>query len=386
MKELKIKSIVLIIIINITLTSCNSTSISQINISTPIPKTSDYPKFSTVRSIIVGFLLVLITILIILGNGLVCVTIIFEKHLQTPTNYFVFSLAMADASLGILVLPFSIISTLSVKPWFLGNVFCNIWISLDVMLCTTSILTLFAISLDRWFAVTRPFIYLRLINHKRVFLFCTGFWIISIMFAFVPIFAGWNTEDGFVQNTREIDISNNVCIFEKNKVFVLIVSILTYFIPLAVMFALTMKVFKVTREQTKKIKKLEKMITNVTKTREAESIELKPLQIKRSKKNILSLSLRNIFKKNKLSQSNEHKATITLGSVVIAFLICWIPYFTVFTMRPFVSFNINYHLEEFFLWLGYANSSLNPFLYGFYNSQFRAGFANVLIHRWRKRN
>ena len=39
-------------------------------------------------------------------------------------------------------------------------------------------------------------------------------------------------------------------------------------------------------------------------------------------------------------------------------------------------------VDELTLWLGYANSSVNPFLYAFYNSSFRDGFplVHVLIH------
>lgn len=86
-------------------------------------------------------------------------------------------------------------------------------------------------------------------------------------------------------------------------------------------------------------------------------------------------------------QASETKATVTLGSVVLAFVVCWVPYFVLFAARPFVvtrgGFNVT--LELFVLWLGYANSMLNPFLYAFYGSEFRHGFQLVLCRRWWRR-
>lgn len=87
-------------------------------------------------------------------------------------------------------------------------------------------------------------------------------------------------------------------------------------------------------------------------------------------------------------QASETKATVTLGSVVLAFVVCWVPYFVLFAARPFVvgrggAFNTT--LELFVLWLGYANSMLNPFLYAFYGSEFRHGFQLVLCRRWWRR-
>ena len=44
-----------------------------------------------------------------LGNLLVCVSILFDKQLQTNTNWFLFSLAIADCLVSLIVLPLSII-------------------------------------------------------------------------------------------------------------------------------------------------------------------------------------------------------------------------------------------------------------------------------------
>jgi hypothetical protein len=44
-----------------------------------------------------------------LGNLLVCVSISFDKQLQSVTNWFLFSLAIADCLVSLIVLPLSII-------------------------------------------------------------------------------------------------------------------------------------------------------------------------------------------------------------------------------------------------------------------------------------
>lgn len=40
--------------------------------------------------------------------------------------------------------------------WIFGDIWCSIWLAVDVWMCTASILNLCAISLDRYLAVTRP--------------------------------------------------------------------------------------------------------------------------------------------------------------------------------------------------------------------------------------
>jgi hypothetical protein len=44
----------------------------------------------------------------VLGNLLVCVSISLDKQLQTSTNWFLFSLAIADCLVSLIVLPLAI--------------------------------------------------------------------------------------------------------------------------------------------------------------------------------------------------------------------------------------------------------------------------------------
>lgn len=102
-----------------------------------------------------GFALSFILLMIVGGNVLVLLSVAVNDSLRTVTNYFVLNLAIADVLLGILVLPFSAALQLE-GLWMFGQTFCDIWASTDVLCSTASILSLCAISIDRYIGVTRP--------------------------------------------------------------------------------------------------------------------------------------------------------------------------------------------------------------------------------------
>ena len=92
--------------------------------------------------------LVLINVLVIGGNILVISAVFSSSKLRSVTNLFIVSLAVADMSLGVMVLPFSI--TVAVfNTWPFGPIWCSIWLAVDVWLSTASILNLVVISFDR---------------------------------------------------------------------------------------------------------------------------------------------------------------------------------------------------------------------------------------------
>ncbi len=59
---------------------------------------------------------------------------------------------MADLLLSTLVMPFAIVNDLT-GAWIFGSDYCNLWIATDVMCCTASIVSLLAISLERFVIV-----------------------------------------------------------------------------------------------------------------------------------------------------------------------------------------------------------------------------------------
>ncbi|XP_023654897.1 alpha-1D adrenergic receptor isoform X2 [Paramormyrops kingsleyae] len=104
--------------------------------------------------IAVGVFLSVFILIAIVGNILVILSVVCNRHLQTVTNFFIVNLAIADLLLSIIVLPFS--ATLEVLGcWVFGRVFCNIWAAVDVLCCTASIMSLCIISIDRVYVVAR---------------------------------------------------------------------------------------------------------------------------------------------------------------------------------------------------------------------------------------
>lgn len=144
----------------------------------------------------------LINLAVVLGNSLVIAAVVNTRKLRTVTNIFIVSLACADLLLGIAVLPFSI-SLEVVDTWLWGDIWCSMWLAIDVLLCTASILSLCAISLDRYVAVTHPIRYPSIMSGARGRVLVAGVWILSFVICLPPLI-GWN-DSGDVSETVMAD-------------------------------------------------------------------------------------------------------------------------------------------------------------------------------------
>lgn len=88
-------------------------------------------------------------------------------------------------------------------------------------------------------------------------------------------------------------------------------------------------------------------------------------------------------KKLRFQLATERKASTTLGIIMSAFTVCWLPFFILALVRPFLNDQnlIPPTLSSLFLWLGYANSLFNPIIYATLNKDFRKPFQEILYFR-----
>lgn len=78
------------------------------------------------------------------------------------------------------------------------------------------------------------------------------------------------------------------------------------------------------------------------------------------------------------SLSKEIKAARQLGVIMGAFTLCFLPYFILFLVVAFCDGCVEPDLLTAMTWIGYMNSTLNPFLYPLCNANFRRKFRKML--------
>ena len=120
-----------------------------------LPVSYSYKSWQTV---VISVVCAIIIIGTIVGNMLVCTAIAIVRKLRNPSNLLIVSLAVSDLLVAILDMPFATVYEIMGR-WVFGQAVCDTWTSLDVLLCTASILNLCVISVDRYFVITKPFQY-----------------------------------------------------------------------------------------------------------------------------------------------------------------------------------------------------------------------------------
>lgn len=117
---------------------------------------SESVRHVTLQTVFLGLLAGTISLVTITGNLVVIASFILERTIRQPTNYFIASLAVSDLLIGSISMPFYTIYLLSGKYWPLGEVLCDLWLSLDYSACLVSIYTVFCITIDRFCSVKIP--------------------------------------------------------------------------------------------------------------------------------------------------------------------------------------------------------------------------------------
>ncbi|NWI66779.1 DRD3 protein, partial [Todus mexicanus] len=179
---------------------------------------------------------------IIFGNLLVCLAVLRERTLQTTTNYLVVSLAVADLLVATLVMPWMVYLEVTGGVWTFSRICCDIFVTMDVMMCTASILNLCAISIDRYTAVVKPVQYQYSTGQsscRRVSLMIVIVWMLAFAVS-CPLLFGFNTT-----------ADPSVCSIS-NPSFIIYSSLVSFYLPFMVTLLLYVRIYLVLRQRQKK--------------------------------------------------------------------------------------------------------------------------------------
>ncbi|XP_073730861.1 trace amine-associated receptor 13c-like [Misgurnus anguillicaudatus] len=263
-------------------------------------------------------------------NLLVIISISHFKKLHTPTNMLILSLAVADLLVGFIVMPLEAIRLIETC-WYFGDTICKLFSSITGLLLSTSLSNLVLIAVDRYVAVCHPLLYPQKITMIRTIIIICVSWFCS---------SAYNISM-FISQRKYTCYGE--CTFMVNFIWKIIDVFLSFLFPCTVIITLYLRIFYVAHHQVKVINSL-----------------------MRSGKHLTEGSVR---------RKSESKAALTLGIIVMVYLFCWIPLFSL-SLTPTTS--MNSIIAYFMLWMLYINSGLNPLIYAIFYPWFRTSVKHIL--------
>lgn len=334
---------------------------------------------------VVVVVLGLLTLLTAFVNGAVIIAICTTKKLHLPANYLICSLAVTDFLVAVLVMPISILY-ISLESWSLGQVACELWLSVDMTCCTCSILHLCVIALDRYWAITKAIEYARKRSPRRAAIMVGIVWVISIFISMPPLF--W-------RQRPSSNSSNQQCIIEHDHLGYTIYSTMgAFYIPMIIILILYYRIYNAAKTLYQKRGSSRHLSSrsmgsqnSVDHCRVSHTFCVSDLSNSDLTTDKLNATIRmpsfetdldGQDEKNQICTSRERKAARILGLILGAFIVCWLPFFLKEILVGLQVLQPSQFTSDFLTWLGYINSLINPLLYTSFNDDFKLAFKKIL--------
>lgn len=319
-------------------------------------------------------------------NSLVITAILVTRKLHQPANYLICSLAVTDLLVAALVMPISIVY-IAEETWVLGPAMCHLWLGVDVTCCTCSILHLAAIAHDRYRAITDAVAYSQKRTSQRAAVTIVVVWVLSVLVSLPPLMyrkmPGESEESGIME-----------CMMEHDHIAFTVYSTFgAFYIPLVLIMVLYYKIYRAaqTLRNRRGSSRLVKQTANsVIVSSDREAPPLSPDTLSPTEKSFsepstdgervrITPTAGRAFKNRRNPGARERRAALTLGLILGAFVICWLPFFlkeVIVNTCP--SCSTSALLQDFLTWLGYLNSLINPLIYTIFNEDFKKAFQKLV--------
>ncbi|XP_007940983.1 neuropeptide FF receptor 2 [Orycteropus afer afer] len=294
----------------------------------------------------------LIFFLCMVGNTVVCFIVMRNKHMHTVTNLFILNLAISDLLVGIFCMPITLLDNI-IAGWPFGNTMCKISGLVQGISVAASVFTLVAIAVDRFRCVVYPF--------KPKFTIKTAFVIIVIIWVLAIVIISPSAVMLHVQEEKYYQVRFN----SQNK---------------------TSPVYWCREDWP--TQDMRKIYTTVL----FANIYLTPLSLivimyGRIGISLFKTAVPHIGKQNQEQwhtvSKKKQKVIKMLLIVALLFILSWLPLWTLMMLSDYADLStnelhiINIYIYPFAHWLAFCNSSVNPFIYGFFNENFRRGFQDA---------
>ena len=274
--------------------------------------------------------------LAMIGNGIVLLLIAKDRALQTVTNYFVASLAMADFLVGAVGIPCALVSYNRLpRHSFYGCLIVNCVI---VILTQISIFGLLVVAIERCVAIKSPFAYSRYWTGKVASVIISVSWVAAILVGLVPLF-GWNLGPS---SEPECDFTSVI-----GMDYMVYFNFMGCVLPaLFVILGIYIYIYTVVRRTQRQVASLQVGVETTSKSRLLKDI----------------------------------RAAKWFAVVIALFAVCWLPIHIMNSMTLFGGPFSSAALVTGII-LSHTNSAVNPLLYALGNKQFQRSGLKVICRK-----
>ncbi|CAG5077854.1 Oidioi.mRNA.OKI2018_I69.PAR.g8828.t1.cds [Oikopleura dioica] len=285
------------------------------------------------------------------------------------TYHYLFSNAVADLLIGIIVTPLALYQEFNEWP---SAVPCKFWITLDITCCTASCLSLMIISLDRWFTCKRP-IPPKWYTDRRADQVIVIVWIISVTVSALTVHSV-DEENQLMLRSRLFNQSDSMrweCVASFSPFYAICSATVSFIIPGIIIVVSNIGIITVSAKLNERNRK--RMLSSPAgmlkrkNPRAAQQIaandRLGPL-FSISEPLCSKAPSLDVSKALSSSEKNrrERRLNRTCTLISICFVFCWLPFSILQSVRSvfpstFDGVNIIFDIT---IWLGWGNSALNP--------------------------
>ncbi|KGL92013.1 Alpha-2B adrenergic receptor, partial [Charadrius vociferus] len=346
----------------------------------------------------------------ITGNVLVIMAVLSSRSLRAPQNLFLVSLAAADILVATLIIPFSLANEL-LGYWYFEKTWCEIYLALDVLFCTSSIVHLCAISLDRYWSVSRAIEYNAKRTPRRIKCSIFIVWTIAALISLPPLVYKGEKKATAAGGRPQ-------CKLNEEAWYVLSSSVGSFFAPCLIMILVYLRIYLIAKRRHRSrpaaTEPLPTGSPNVPPPTTGHppgtclqadrtsllSPEEPPTSPKpgtgpspqpggRPRATLATGTGRVVLAhqppalnpwRKKAQVNREKRFTFVLAVVIGVFVLCWFPFFFLYSLGALCPQHCKVPdgVFQFFFWIGYCNSSLNPVIYTVFNQDFRRAFRRLL--------
>uniref|UniRef100_A0A1I8FZG9 G_PROTEIN_RECEP_F1_2 domain-containing protein n=1 Tax=Macrostomum lignano TaxID=282301 RepID=A0A1I8FZG9_9PLAT len=320
----------------------------------------------------------------VFGNSLVLLAVLLHTSLRSTTVIFVSTWPLLTGS----AFASEQRAEITHGCWLFGPLLCDLWAQLTIM-------SLCAISMDRYVGVTRPLQRGRIVSKRRACVIVLCVWLLSGLVSVGPLI-GWRDQ----QQQQAADGDHQQCAVSDNPSYIMFSSLFSFYLPLGIVVFFYIRVYQAAARQTRF---LASGVKTTRATGHGSSNASLPLRLTPSRCGYIAAAPELVAaaavhrvtcsSARDCSQQlarfrREKKAAKTLGIVVGVFIVCWLPFFFLYPFKwifckscaiPELAFKVAF-------WLGYCNSLCNPVIYACWNRDFRRAFGRILTCQVRRAN